>query len=128
MLTEFYMNGLLWRVRFVRPSDPILIDRTNSMTCGVTDPATMTIYLADNLRGSFLQKVLLHELSHAVMVSYQIVDEIHRMCRKRYWIEMEEFCANLIANYGMEIFGIAYSVLGDEAIRIVPYQMERLVS
>lgn len=128
MLREFVMNGDLWKVRFTSPQNPVLVDRTNVLTVGVTDPSTMTIYLADNLRGSFLQRVLIHELSHAAMYSYNLVSEIHRMCRKKYWILMEEFCANLIANYGSEIFGIAYSVLGNEAIHIVPYHMERMIA
>lgn len=128
MLTEFYMNGLLWHVRFVNPSDPILIDRTNVMTVAVTDPDTMTIYIADNLRGSFLNRVFIHELGHCAMFAYNLLPQLHAMVKKRYWIDAEEFCCNLLANYGMEVFGIAYSVLGDEAIRIVPYQMERLVS
>lgn len=128
MLDSFVMNGLRWSVRFTRPNDPILIDRTKILTCAVTDPATMTIYLADNLRGAFLNRVLLHELGHVTMFSYGLVEDIHRMCKKAYWIEAEEWACNFIADYGAQIFGIAYSVLGDEAIHIVPYHMERLVA
>lgn len=122
------MNGDLWHVRFTSPQNPVLVDRTHTLTVAVTDPETMTIYLADNLYGGFLQKVLIHELSHAVMYSYDLVSEIHRMCKKKYWIPMEEFCANLIANYGSEVFGIAYSVLGNQAIHIVPYHLERMIA
>lgn len=128
MLREFVMNGDLWKVRFTSPQNPVLVDRTHTLTVAVTDPETMTIYLADNLYGGFLQKVLIHELSHAVMYSYDLVSEIHRMCKKKYWIPMEEFCANLIANYGSEVFGIAYSVLGNQAIHIVPYHLERMIA
>lgn len=128
MLREFVMNGDLWKVRFTSPQNPVLVDRTHILTVAVTDPETMTIYLADNLYGGFLQKVLIHELSHAVMYSYDLVSEIHRMCKKKYWIPMEEFCANLIANYGSEVFGIAYSVLGNQAIHIVPYHLERMIA
>lgn len=128
MLRGFVMNGDLWKVRFTSPQNPVLVDRTHTLTAAVTDPETMTIYLADNLYGGFLQKVLIHELSHAVMYSYDLVSEIHRMCKKKYWIPMEEFCANLIANYGSEVFGIAYSVLGNQAIHIVPYHLERMIA
>ena len=41
---KFRMNGILWTVRFVHPSDPILIDRTGKKTCAVTDPDTMSIF------------------------------------------------------------------------------------
>ena len=128
MIDEFYMNGLHWNVRRTKSTDPILVDRTGSLTVAVTDPDTMTIYLSNQLSGSFLNRVLIHELGHCVMYSYGLVNEIHRMCKKRYWVEMEEFCANLLADYGNQVFGLAYAILGDKAIHIVPYEMERLVA
>ena len=128
MLKRFVMNGYLWKVKFTYPSDPILIDRTDSMTVAVTDPLTMTIYLADNLQGEFLTRVTLHELAHAMMYSYDYLPVIHRYCKKRYWIEMEELIANLIADRASEIFQRAYEIVGDEAIRYVPYGLERLVA
>ena len=128
MIDEFYMNGLHWNVRWTNPTNPILVDRTGSLTVAVTDPDTMTIYLSNQLSGSFLNRVLIHELGHCVMYSYGLVNEIHRMCKKRYWIEMEEFCANLLADYGNQVFGLAYAILGNKAIHIIPYEMERLVA
>ena len=128
MIDEFYMNGLHWNVRWTNPTDPILVDRTNVLTVAVTDPDTMTIYLSNELHGEFLNRVLIHELGHCVMYSYGLIDEIHRMCRRKWWIDMEEFCANLLANYGNQVFGLTYSILGDEAIHIVPYELERLVA
>lgn len=128
MINSFYMNGYLWNVRFVNPDDNILVDRTLRKTIGVTDPETMTIYLSENLRGELLNRVLIHELSHCVMFSYNLVSEIHKMCKKKYWFEMEEFCANLLADYGRQVFSIAYSILGSKAIQIVPYHMEKLVA
>lgn len=128
MIDEFYMNGLRWRVRFTYPTDPVLVDRTGTLTIGVTDSATMTIYLSNQLRGSFLTTVVLHELSHAMMISYGYLEQIHRYCKKRYWIEMEELIANLIADRAYEIFQKAYDVVGDEAIRFVPYGLERSVA
>ena len=125
MIDEFYMNGLRWRVRFTYPTDPILVDRTNVLTCAVTDPQTMTIYLSNKLHGEFLTRVVLHELSHAMMYSYHYLDEIHRYCKKRYWIEMEELIANLIADRAYEIFQRAYDIVGDDAICFVPYALER---
>ena len=128
MIDEFYMNGLHWNVRWTNPTDPILVDRTNVLTVAVTDPDTMTIYLSNELHGEFLNRVLIHELGHCVMYSYGLIDEIHRMCRRKWWIDMEEFCANLLASYGNQVFGLTYSILGDEAIHIVPYELERLVA
>ena len=128
MIDEFYMNGLHWNVRWTKSTDPILVDRTGSLTVAVTDPDSMTIYLSNKLRGEFLTRVVLHELSHAMMYSYHYLDEIHRYCKKRYWIEMEELIANLIADRAYEIFQRAYDIVGDDAIRFVPYGLERSVA
>lgn len=128
MIDEFYMNGLRWRVRFTYPTDPVLVDRTGSLTVAVTDPDTMTIYLSNGLRGSFLTTVVLHELSHAMMISYGYLEQIHRYCKKRHWVDMEELIANLIAQQAKEIFERAYDIVGDEAIRFVPYALERVAA
>lgn len=128
MIDEFYMNGLRWNVRWTNSADPILVDRTGSLTVAVTDPDTMTIYLSNELRGSFLTTVVLHELSHAMMISYGYLEQIHRYCKKRHWVDMEELIANLIAQQAKEIFQRAYDIVGDEAIRFVPYELERLVA
>lgn len=128
MIDEFYMNGLRWKVRFIDSDNDILIDRTLAKTVGVTDTDTMTIYLSNELRGSFLTTVVLHELSHAMMISYGYLEQIYRYCKKRHWVDMEELIANLIAQQAKEIFQRAYDIVGDEAIRFVPYELERLVA
>ena len=128
MIDSFFMNGMLWSIRFVNPNSDILIDRTLSKTVAVTDPDTMTIYLSNKLCGGFLTRVVLHELSHAMMISHGYLEQIHRYCKKRYWIEMEELIANLIADRGYEIFQRAYDIVGDDAIRFVPYGLERSVA
>ena len=128
MINGFYMNGDWWSVKWTDSTDPILVDRTHVLTCAVTDPETMTIYLSNKLRGEFLTRVVLHELSHAMMYSYHYLDEIHRYCKKRYWVDMEELIANLIAQQAKEIFQRAYDIVGDEAIRFVPYMLEQFVA
>lgn len=128
MIDSFYMNGDFWRVRFVNPTNRILVDRTGTLTVGVTNPVDRTVYLSNALRGNFLTRVTLHELSHAMMISYGYLEQIHLYCKKRYWIDMEELIANLIADRAYEIFERAYDIVGDQAIRFVPYGMERLVA
>src|SRR5699024_12652708 len=113
MINGFYMNGDWWSVRWTDPTDPILVDRTNVLTCAVTDPQTMTIYLSNKLSGEFLTRVVLHELSHAMMYSYHYLEEIHRYCKKRYWNEMDKLIANLIADRENEKFLRSYYCFGD---------------
>ncbi len=128
MIDSFYMNGDFWKVRFVNPKNRILVDRTGTLTVGVTNPVDRTVYLSNALLGNFLTRVTLHELAHAMMISYGYLEQIHLYCKRRYWIDMEELIANLIADRAYEIFERAYDIVGDEAIRFVPYGMERLVA
>ena len=75
------INGIYWYLKFVNPN------------LGVCDNTTKTIYLASNLKGAMLKRVLCHELVHAAMFSYGILLDY----------EQEELIANLIATYGEEI-------------------------
>ena len=50
------------------------------------------------------------------------------MVHPRYWLEAEEWVCNFIADYGMKIFSIAYNILGDRAIDVVPRELERMIA
>lgn len=123
----FSMNGIVWHTEFVSPHSGLLMDRTGVMTVATTDPETYCIYLSDELYGAFLTKVLVHELGHCVMISYGLLRDIHTMVYPEYWISMEEWVCNFIANYGMEIFQQASSILGYKAIDILPYELGKLI-
>ena len=122
------MNGYSWRVCYVDADDPMLVDRTGRVTVATTDPGTLTVYILRDLDGAFLTRVLIHELGHCAMFSFGLLDDIHRMVHPRYWLEAEEWVCNFIADYGMTIFDTAYAILGDRAIAVVPYEVERLVA
>lgn len=109
----FYMNGIEWRVIFVSSSSPLLVDRTGKLTVATTDPKTHDICLSVALHGSFLSRVLVHELGHCAMFSYGLLRAVHRMVRPEYWVEAEEWICNFIADYGYGIFEIADSILSD---------------
>lgn len=64
------------------------------------DRDTKTIYLAQNLEGSMLKKVICHELVHAAMFSYNVYLSL----------EQEEVIADIIATYGEEIINITNKV------------------
>lgn len=68
----FIINGIRWDIRLVNPRNPIFITNDNYYTIGVCDLLTKTIYLANNLEGSMLKKVLCHEVAHAAIYSYNI--------------------------------------------------------
>ena len=94
------------------PHDSVLIDRTGQRTLAVSDYSTMTISIANNLYGELLNRVFIHELGHCVMFSYGLLPELHRMVKKQYWVEAEEFVCNILADYGQFIIGTARDVLG----------------
>lgn len=127
-MEHFYMNGYLWRVFFVDPNSELLVDRTNTYRIATTDPVTYCIYLSDALEGDLLNKVLIHELGHCAMISFHLLDDIHRMVKRKYWIEAEEWVCNFLADYGLRIFATAYDILGDRAWIYVPRELERLVA
>lgn len=103
---RFNMNGYWWQVVMVRPDDWRLIDRTGTLTVGTTDSTTLTIYISNALSSSFRDRVLVHELGHAAMFSYYLVDDIHSMVHPKYWVDVEEWMCNFMADYGWKIFQI----------------------
>ena len=78
----------------------MLIREDGVRTSGVCDRDTKTIYLAENLEGSMLKKVICHELVHAAMFSYNVYLSF----------EQEEIIADIIATYGEEIINITNKV------------------
>lgn len=127
-MDSFTLNGDVWRVRMVDWGSNALVDRTDNLRLATTDPNTMTIYLSNRLSGSLLSRVLIHEIGHAVMWSYDLFGELHRMVKPEYWIEAEEWICNFIADYGMTIFARAARVMGGKALTCIPAAMENLVA
>lgn len=96
----FYINNELWRVLRVPPRFYKLYRSNGSLSVASCDDETKTIYLNELLQGKFLRKVLIHEITHAAMFSYNI----------NLTIDQEELLADLIATYGDEIINITNKV------------------
>lgn len=128
MLRQFYMNGDLWRVQFVPSQADVLIDRTGSRTLGVSDYSTHIISIANNLHGELLNRVFIHELGHCVMFSYGLLPELHRMVKKRYWVDAEEFLCNILADYSHFVIGTARDILGNQFTYVDPVGAERMIA
>lgn len=124
----FEVRRLLWTIEFVSPSSKYLIDRTYRLRLATTDPMTHTIYIADNMSISMTNRVLVHELAHVIMFSYDLLPKIHSVVPRDRWIDAEEWVCNFIADYGYEIFSIAYNIMGENAWFYLPSKLERLVS
>ena len=87
------------------------------MRLATTDPTACHIYLTDFLSGMLLETVLIHEIGHAMMVSYGLLSAIHSAVRPDKWVEAEEWLCNYTATYGREVLDIASNLLGYEVRR-----------
>lgn len=89
----FNINGIEWKVEFVRPGSRYLRRSDGSITIGMTNGLTHKVYIADILSGYMLDKVVAHELVHCFMFSYDI----------NINIEQEEFMADWVSSYGRDL-------------------------
>lgn len=127
-MKTFILNGYEWKIIFVNRRDAMLVDRTGNIRLATTDPTVRTVYLSEDLYGEELITVLIHELAHCTMISFGLLYDIHKMVKPAFWVDAEEWVCNFIADYGLKIFSIAYRVLGENALYVVPKELERLVS
>ena len=96
----YKINGIIWYMIRVRSDNPMLMRSDGSITVGMCDRETQTIYISDALHGRFLRKVLLHEICHSAMFSYGIDMSV----------DQEELFCDLLSTYGDEIIAITDSV------------------
>ena len=96
----YKINGITWYMIRVRSDSPMLMRSDGSITVGMCDRETQTIYISDALHGRFLRKVLLHEICHSAMFSYGIDMSV----------DQEELFCDLLSTYGDEIIEITDSV------------------
>ena len=104
----FTINGYNWDIVFVRPSNPNLRRSDGSTTVGMTDWNNKCVYLSDMLQGTFLRKVMAHELVHCFCFSYNISIPI----------EQEEFMADWISLYGTELVYLLDDIMTNVLRRI----------
>lgn len=105
-MKHFNMNGYDWLFVEVSPDSDLLIDRTGTKTVATTDPYVQVIYISNDLYGDFKARVIIHELGHAALFSYYLIDDIHYVVPQWNWIEVEEMAANFMADYGWKIFEV----------------------
>lgn len=108
----FVANGEAWRVIRVPAGDPRLIDRTDTPRLATTDPASRTVWVLDTLRPPLLDRVMVHEVSHALTVSYGLLDGLRASIPRHSWVDAEEWAARLVEGYGIEAAALASESLG----------------
>lgn len=97
---EFIINNIHWTVVYVPPMSESLFRADGSLTIGMCDSNSKTIYINECLDELLLKKVLAHEITHAAMFSYDI----------DLTYDQEELIADLISKYGEEIINITNEI------------------
>lgn len=89
----FVINNYEWDLFFVKRSSPLLTRSDGTRTVGMCDGNKMHIYIAEGLDSDFTERILCHELTHAICFSWDIDMPI----------ETEEWLCNFMSNHGKEI-------------------------
>ena len=111
-MRPFIADGDVWRVIRVPAGDPRLIDRTGSERLATTDPHTRTIAVLDTVQPPLLDRVMLHEVAHAVTMSSDLLPELGRMVKDGDVIGVEEWAARLVEGHAIETIDAASAALG----------------
>lgn len=102
------INGIVWKVTFASPNNPVFVRNDGTVSIGVTDGKIRTIFICNKIRGELLDRVVRHELVHAFCYSYGIKMDV----------KTEEVVADFLSKYGDEIVSCANEILPKPKNRI----------
>lgn len=111
-MAPFAINGTVWGVVGVRAGDPRLVDRTGLPRLAVTDPVARTVYVREDLEPPLLDRVMLHEVAHAVTVSWGLLPRLYSDALSGDMTGIEEWSAQLVEKHAMEAVQAASTALG----------------
>lgn len=111
-MRPFVINGDVWGVVRVPAGDPSLVDRTGTPRLATTDPATRTIFVLDSVMPPLLDRVMLHEVAHAITVSWRLLGRVRSAVPASAWVPVEEWAAQLLEGHAIEAVAAASRSLG----------------
>jgi hypothetical protein len=111
-MRSFVTNGELWRVVRVPAGDPRLIDRTGEPRLATTNPRSRTICVRADVQPPLLDRVLLHEIAHAITMSWGLLPMMRSEAMRGDMTGLEEWSAQLVENHAIEAIQAAREVLG----------------
>lgn len=106
------VNGELWKVELVSPDNPLLIDRTGEFKLATTDPVTRSIRISRDVEPPLLDKVVLHEIAHAIIISHGLLGPLRNSIPDNMWVHVEEWSASLMERHAIEAAILASQALG----------------
>lgn len=93
---KFAVNNQEWQLLFVNPSNSNLKRSDGSITIGMTDNNTRTVYINNRLSDYMTNKVLAHELCHVFAFSFDYSMPI----------EVEEVVADFFSLFGRDMINL----------------------
>jgi hypothetical protein len=93
---EFVVNDQEWNLQFVNPSSKDLMRSNATITLGMTDNNTRTVYINNRLSDYMTNKVLAHELCHVFAFSFDYSMPI----------EVEETVADFFSLFGRDMINL----------------------
>lgn len=105
---KFTVNNQEWELVFVKPSSKHLMRSDGSITIGMADNNTKTIYINNRLSYDMFDKVLCHELVHVFSFENNLSIPI----------KTEEIIANFMSLYGRDIIYLADDIMSSLVRRI----------
>lgn len=111
-MRPFVINGEVWGVARVPAGDPSLVDRTGTARLATTDPGSRTVYVLDTLEPPLLDRVMVHEIAHAITVSWDMLPRLRQEVTRGDIIGVEEWSAQLVENHAIEAIEAARTALG----------------
>ena len=103
-IMKFTVNNQEWQLLFVNPSNGNLKRSDGSITIGMTDNNSRTVYINNRLSDYMLDKCLAHELCHVYAFSFDYFMDI----------ETEEIVADFFS-----LFGRSMVYMLDDLVRIL---------
>lgn len=110
-MTEIVLNGDPWGVLRVPAGAPSLVDGGGVERLGTTDPVRRLIAVRNDLVPPMLDRVMLHEVAHAVSVSWGMLPTARKALRGDISLA-DEFVAQLIENHAVEAIVATSAALG----------------
>ena len=98
---DFRINGIDWNICFVNPKSDKLRRSDGSITLAVTDWNDRSVYVSTAPKGTYLRKIMAHELVHCFMFSYSI----------HISLEWEEYIADWVATYGTDLITLLDNIM-----------------
>lgn len=109
MTDSVVINGMLWRVVRAPAGDPRLYDRTGTERLGTADPHARVIAYRSDLVPPMLDRVVLHEVAHAVAVSWGLTGGVREPTPCG---DADEWLAQTFEGHAVEAVRLAGRILG----------------